>query len=57
MDDIPELPLEPPEVPVRFYCADCGYEIYDGEPVAFDSRGRACHLACTVGIFCGGVQE
>ena len=57
MDDIPELPLGPPGIPVRFYCAKCGDEIYDGEPIAFDSRGRAYHLACAGGIFCGGVSE
>lgn len=30
MDNIPELPLEPPEDKIVAYCRRCGDEIYEG---------------------------
>ena len=53
MDDIPEQPLEPPEVPVRCYCELCGHELYINEIVTFDSSGRPCHRSCAGEIFGG----
>lgn len=57
MDNIPELPLEPLEVPTIGYCPACGYEIYQGEPVEHDGQGDLCHLGCAGGIFDGGGDE
>ena len=52
-NDIPEQPLEPPELPVRCYCEICGHELYINELVTFDISGRPCHLSCAGEIFGG----
>ena len=43
----PELPLEPPEDKIIGYCAQCGGEIYAGNPVYLCDEGMV-HVDCVL---------
>ncbi len=44
-ENIPELPLEPPDDIIVGYCNQCGGEIYDGETV-YRIDGQRIHEDC-----------
>lgn len=51
MDNIPELPLEPPEPRQLGCCLWCGEEIYEDNAI-FTGEGGMVHRACMAPMAC-----